>query len=387
MADNMCGPSNGAKNLLSHADRDRSLYQDRVIGAPNGGNQSFRNQMPTANGDAAFQSFLASPVGPQAASPMPGMVDHFGRMELAQQSVPGMNVAQARAANAGMSVEQYHSFLQGMNGQPGVAQSSIATPIQHTGGPLVNPQSVMAAPVARNANPTDHLAYLRASGNFMGSGFPITHPMTPPMMQQAAPLPMSNLFGQAAPANVQGTQVDPAIAISAEAFNDAFAEFDDGEFQHELDNWMAEHGASAESAQQRPAEPTAEEWDEINANMEQIANDADAARVAGDIALQPQEEQQVAQEEDNKLQTQQELVRAATDILTSVSNNTSQKFKQSTFLELMRRIRDHEVTVVDNSLVDVETGVEIVTKPNEDVGGGSDAEYPAEGSETSGAQP
>lgn len=39
MADNMCGPSNGAKNLLSHADRDRSLYQDRVIGAPNGGNQ------------------------------------------------------------------------------------------------------------------------------------------------------------------------------------------------------------------------------------------------------------------------------------------------------------------------------------------------------------
>jgi hypothetical protein len=302
---------------------------------------------------------------------MPGMVDQFGRMDLAQQPSQVMGVAQTRAANAGMSVEQYHRFLQGMDGLAGVAQSSITTPFQHTGGTLVNPQSVMAPPVARNNNPIDHMAYLRASGNLMGSGFPITHSMSPPLMQQGGPLAMGNAFGQAAPANVQSTQADPALAISAEAFNTAFAEFDDGEFQHELDNWMAEHGTAAERAQQRDGEPTPQEWDEINENMERMANDIDAARVAGDATLQPQEEQEAAREVDNKLQTQQELVRAATDILTSVSNNTSQKFKQSTFLELMRRIRDEEVTVVNNSLVDVETGAEIATKPTDDGGDGS----------------
>jgi hypothetical protein len=37
MAESLCGPSNGAKNLLSHADRDRSLQQDRLVGGANGG--------------------------------------------------------------------------------------------------------------------------------------------------------------------------------------------------------------------------------------------------------------------------------------------------------------------------------------------------------------
>lgn len=297
------------------------------------------------------------------------MVDQFGRMGLGQQQGPTMGVAQARAANAGMSVEQYHRFLQGMDGQPGVAQSSVATPFQHAGGSLVNPQSVMAPPVARTAAQTGSLAYLSASGGFMGSGFPITHSMSPPLMQQGAPLAMGNAFGQAALANT--VQADPAIAISAEAFDTAFAEFDDGEFQHELDNWMAEHGTAAESAQQqRPgAEPTAEEWDEINANMERIAADAEQQQQSRQV----QEDKDAAREDDRRRQTQQELVRAAADILTSVSSNTSQKFKQSTFLELMRRIRDEEVTVVDNSLVDVETGVEIATKAN-DNDGGSDAQ-------------
>lgn len=37
MADSMCGPSNGAKNLLSHVDRDRTHHQDRFVNAPQAG--------------------------------------------------------------------------------------------------------------------------------------------------------------------------------------------------------------------------------------------------------------------------------------------------------------------------------------------------------------
>lgn len=294
------------------------------------------------------------------------MVDHFNRMNLGEQTNPGMGLAQARAANAGMSVEQYNRFLQGMDGQPGVAQSSTANPFRHNGDTLVNPQSVMSPPLPRNTNLNAHPTYLHANGSMMGSGFPITHSMTPPAIHQNGPITMGSIFAQAATANSQAIHADPAAAISAKAFDEAFAEFDDGEFQHELDSWMAVHGTAAERAQQRPAKPTAEEWREIDADLKQIADAADAARAAGNYALQPRDEQEAAREEDNKLKTEQELVRAATDILASVSDNTSTKFQQSTFLELMRRIRDHEVTVVNNSLVDLETGAEIATKGSDE---------------------
>lgn len=32
MSDNLCGPSNAAKGLVTHADRDRSHHQDRIVG-------------------------------------------------------------------------------------------------------------------------------------------------------------------------------------------------------------------------------------------------------------------------------------------------------------------------------------------------------------------
>lgn len=296
------------------------------------------------------------------------MVDHFNHMNLGEQSGPAMGLAQARAANAGMSVDQYHRFLQGMDGQLGVSQSSIGTPFQHNGDTLVDPQSVMSPPIPRNTNLNARPTYLQPNANMMGLGFPITHSMSPPIMHQNGPISMGNIFAQPATADGQATQADPAAAISAKAFDEAFAEFDDGEFQHELDSWMAVHGTAAERAQQRAAEPTPEEWKDIDADLEQMADAADTARVAGDLSPQPREEQEAAREDDSKLKTEQELVRAATDILASVSDNTSTKFQQSTFLELMRRIRDHEVTVVDNSLVDVETGAEIATKASADEG-------------------
>ncbi len=31
MSDNVCGPSNAGKSLVAHAERDRSLHQDRIV--------------------------------------------------------------------------------------------------------------------------------------------------------------------------------------------------------------------------------------------------------------------------------------------------------------------------------------------------------------------
>ena len=50
------------------------------------------------------------------------------------------------------------------------------------------------------------------------------------------------------------------------------------------------------------------------------------------------------------------LAQTAAKVLDSVSENTSQKFRQSTFLGLMRKLRDGEATVKGDDIVDVVNG-------------------------------
>lgn len=50
----------------------------------------------------------------------------------------------------------------------------------------------------------------------------------------------------------------------------------------------------------------------------------------------------------------EELARTAGRLLDSVSDNQSQKFQQSSFLALMRQLRDHEVRVEGDKIVDSE---------------------------------
>lgn len=47
------------------------------------------------------------------------------------------------------------------------------------------------------------------------------------------------------------------------------------------------------------------------------------------------------------------LAHTAGQLLDSVSNDTSDKFAQSSFLALMRRLRDHEVKVDGENFIDV----------------------------------
>jgi len=47
------------------------------------------------------------------------------------------------------------------------------------------------------------------------------------------------------------------------------------------------------------------------------------------------------------------MAATAGKLLNSVADNTSEKFQNSQFLELMRRLRDHEVRVEEDKIVDV----------------------------------
>ena len=67
---------------------------------------------------------------------------------------------------------------------------------------------------------------------------------------------------------------------------------------------------------------------------------------------QPQEEQK--QEEPPKLNDDDEMAATAGRLLERVADNTSEKFQNSQFLSLMRRLRDREVKVQEDKIVEVD---------------------------------
>lgn len=72
-----------------------------------------------------------------------------------------------------------------------------------------------------------------------------------------------------------------------------------------------------------------------------------------DRAFQQLQSDQKKLEPEQKGFTDEELARTAGALLDSVSHDTSTKFQESVFLQLMRRIRDHEVRVEGEHFVEV----------------------------------
>ena len=68
------------------------------------------------------------------------------------------------------------------------------------------------------------------------------------------------------------------------------------------------------------------------------------------VQEEPQEEKK---EQDQHPNDDDEMAETAARLLDSVADNTSEKFRQSTFLELMRRLRDREVRVEGDKMVEV----------------------------------
>jgi hypothetical protein len=130
---------------------------------------------------------------------------------------------------------------------------------------------------------------------------------------------MESLFNQPQDGMLAG-------GIDAETFNRAFAEFDETEFKDEVSKW-------AETSQQ-----------------------VDTAPVAPESA---QQEQTTAAEEtatEQRRRGDEQLAQAASSIVDAVAADYSEKFKKSQFLELMRRIGNHEVVVEGPNFVDATTG-------------------------------
>jgi len=364
----MCGPSNGAKNLLAHVDRDRTLHQDRLVNGAQAGPgsvsrashthpsarspdlvrsgghglltllllfvfQTFRSQGPISHGsDAAFANFQQG-IAPMEPAMLPAMdmnaihhtasVRPVGPAGIAHHgpSTPAARLSQP--ATGGASHQDWVGQFHNMNlSAPTVAGPSTAMPAPATAAPLAQ---TMAMP------PTMATPF----------GMPMFSPAPDFAFQQQAPavqdpieaaLMNDDAFARAFEEYEQVAKEDDELA---KALAEEKQKIANAEFIEAQDQWMAEHGPRAEQARSgaKTGPPTADEMEVIDHNLEELAR-----------------------EQEEKRRNDEELARAANEIVASVAGNQSEKFKKSKFFELMRRIAAHEVVVQGDNFVETATG-------------------------------
>ncbi|KAK4444664.1 hypothetical protein QBC34DRAFT_181211 [Podospora aff. communis PSN243] len=362
MADNLCGPSNGAKNLVNHVNRDRSLQQDRLVGGTHSiSESSFRSQSANARAaDRAFGGFQRNglpaaqlPMGPSPAglvgdihaaipAAIPAQSMAAGPHGFSVQHSQGPSWAgSAPPAVAGGSQDWVNQFSSMQVGGESLNRAASATPRHQSPGPLFQ---------AGGMNATAHLGFVPPAFARGLQG-----------MYGPSPMLGHNAYGgQQQSASLQNQE----SRLDIEAFNAAFGAYDDAEFSQELASWaekkkeVAEATENARSLEKLPLQ-----------NVVPVVEEA-----------VQQERNKEEQEAARRRREDEELARAANSILSSVSGMDSEKFKNSNFFELMRQIGNREVVVEGPNLVDAATGETVVPKDPED-------QVPALGDEGAMAQP
>lgn len=124
-----------------------------------------------------------------------------------------------------------------------------------------------------------------------------------------------------------------AGAVSSETNNEL-----EREFEAAMDEWMLQNGPEAEASAQN--QNLDQHNDHVLGGLESFPSpELTATEVTKDDPVEAQE-------------TNTELARAAQLLVDSVADNDSDKFKNSAFLALMRRIATHQLTVQGNEFVE-----------------------------------
>ncbi|KAI5922897.1 hypothetical protein F4810DRAFT_671933 [Camillea tinctor] len=356
MADNTCGPSNAFKGLARHVDQDRTRQQDRVVASPH----------------HVAQAFRTAPHDPAVAN------SQFAAFQGGNAPLPGFGVPDMYPPPAFMPHSAPYPRMQPVGPAPNV------------GGDWVNDfqrnlhLNETASPSLHRPSVPHNSAMRRGIHPSMGA----TYYPTPPMHQHMP----STMMGPAGGIAQQNGYLHsmPNEAINMQPHHGAVDMIDpliqqqlDDEFTAAMDEWMRENGTSETT----PAEasvgvvdgvPTVQStYSEYNVTHSATNPNAQAALAMEDaklkqlhaehaemgplgideamLAHQSQLEQE-ASDQSHPAKTQPqvdtELARAAQQLVDSVSDNDSEKFRNSSFLQMMRRIAAEEVTVRGNELVE-----------------------------------
>ncbi|KAL3456803.1 hypothetical protein BJX64DRAFT_269985 [Aspergillus heterothallicus] len=303
MSDALCGPSNALQNFQKHTSVDRTLQQDRLVSRQSP-SQGFRSQNPSEGvldpEFAAFESnsFLSAPIPDvQHASNFVGPAPHIAMPHLAETPSWAADFQSLRI-------------------------SGPAKPIMHHPGPA-------AAHISVGSQQGWHNEFLRHQQHTPEQQ---NQSFTPRFQSSFAPgysMHSSSMSTQALPQ--QTHQISTTDAFDDSAFEAAFEQAK-ADMASQLENSALETQSSDLDNKVDDKNLT----EEVNSPQ----TVSDPVRIGSDIIPQSTEEDPQAMANDAD-----ELARTAGQLLNSVSHDTSQKFRESNFLALMRRIRDREVQV------------------------------------------
>ncbi|RAL16612.1 protein pex20 [Aspergillus homomorphus CBS 101889] len=310
MSDALCGPSNALQTFQKHASVDRTLQQDR-LSARQSPSQGFRNQNPNTGAldpeFAAFESSLAN-------APLRD-IQHPAHFAAPAPQFPLSGPAEAT---------NWATDFQRLN--------IVGPP------PLLHQQpNVSHAPLSSASQQGWHNEFLQHQQHQQQPAAQQQqhHPLAHTQGFQPSFAPMYQMHGTStyAPQATTAPQTTSAAgaAFDESAFEAAFAQASAAIVSQETETATATEtleeatAAAEEQTQQSPAPLEA---------SEQI-------RIGSDTIPQS--------DKTNDPQTQAHdadaLARTAGQLVDSLKHDTSQKFRDSNFLALMRRIRDREVHI------------------------------------------
>jgi len=282
--------------------------------------QSFRTADPRAGSlDAEFRAFEngmphqfqfqqpldfanAFPMHRPSSQPtMNGWASDFQNLSINEQPVPAQQFRQQAPLVRSTAGGWHTEFIR--------QRSSASTPISQGKQAVREPQ--MNAMPSMMMNNYSQPMYGQYNGMYPDSGFQQQQQHTPTSMEQHA--------SQMSDADFEA------------AFADAFAHV------QEMDQ-AKPHATTQEAPLQQEQAP-----------VDPVEN----IKIGSDAIEYTEWKDRTA---DQDTRDADELARTAGQLLTSVQHDTSTKFQNSSFLDLMRRIRDREVEVQNNDLTNVATG-------------------------------
>ncbi|KAI1619383.1 hypothetical protein EDD37DRAFT_216208 [Exophiala viscosa] len=339
MADALCGPSNPLQNLQKHTQIDRTLQQDRLVSSRQSPAQGFRTADPRAGSlDADFHAFEnASPspfqfeqpnfanagpaFAPQPPSAPAGWAADFQRLKLHDHPLPAGQFRTEAPLIKSTTGGWQNEFMR--------QRSSASTPISQ-GKQAIREPSQMNMFAQTNYAQQPFQGY-QSYGSGIGMGMQ-TYQEAGFQQAQAQPQQMT------AVQNVQLSDVD---------FDAAFQE-------------AMSHAQEMDNLQLRDtnAQPL-----ETSSDLHQDQQHLPSEIKIGSDAIHYIEQSERTLDQD--IQDADELARTAGQLLHNVQHDTSDKFQNSQFLDLMRKLRDREVEVQNNDLQFVNTATTTSTSTNQ----------------------
>ncbi|EAU33357.1 conserved hypothetical protein [Aspergillus terreus NIH2624] len=301
MSDALCGPSNALQNFQKHASVDRTLQQDRIV-SRSSPSQGFRSPNPHEGvldpEFAAFESNIPGAPLPELrhAAPFTAQGPHF------------MHPAENQSWAADFQKLQISGPSHPIHQQPGLSASSAPMMAQQGWqNEFMNQQQ----PQQRHTPNQQHQPYTQG----FQSSFAPSYPM------HASPM---NAF--------------PAAQEAIANQHPQTETFDESAFEAAFEQARADMASQAAEITQEHTEETTVEATHIETTTS--FEPQETVRIGSDTIPQSNKE-----DPQSRVNDADELARTAGQLLDSVSHDQSQKFRESNFLALMRRIRDREVHV------------------------------------------